>query len=331
MDLIFSTDEFEPGDRFAYWMDFVCKKIMKIDSRIEKKHEFQATVHAKEIAETVVSHFDVTDCEVMRRKAEVAASDIDDLFVGLQLGGSIEATAGDREDVLKPGEIWILDPSRPFTHRCTNCRHVSWRLPRSLVERRLGRAARLPMRKLRAEDPATQLLAAMLKSLPARATAMDDIGASDITDQALDLLTLAVIGDEHHSATFRAYARQAARFRLSATIETHLFDARLKPAEIAEKAGISPRYANKILAAEDTSLERRIFERRLARTRAVLDNSLFDFRPLSEIAHSHGFTSLSHFSRRFKEEYGITPSDYRRQRQRRRTTQARVSEAKKRA
>jgi len=328
MDLIFSTDSISPHDRFSYWMDFVCKTILALDSRIEKKHEFQATVHAKGIGDSVVSHFDITDCEVTRRKADIASSDTDDLFVGLQLDGTVEGAAGDHEDVLKPGDVWILDPNTPFQHKITKCKHISWKVPRSLVERRLGSAKHLTMRTLRAEDPATQLLAAMLKSLPARAKALNGIDAADIMDQALDLLTLACVGDEHHAAALQTYARHAARFKLIATIEAHLFDARLKPTEIAEQAGITARYANKILAAENTSLERRIFERRLARTRAVLGNPVFDFRSLSEIARSHGFTSLSHFSRRFKEQYGVTPSEYRRERQERRPVQTPVLDAK---
>ena len=37
-----------------------------------------------------------------------------------------------------------------------------------------------------------------------------------------------------------------------------------------------------------------------------------DTHSIGSIAHSLGFTSSSHFARRFKKQYGLTPSDWRR-------------------
>jgi len=84
--------------------------------------------------------------------------------------------------------------------------------------------------------------------------------------------------------------------------------------DYAEKAGMSARYAKKLLETEDTSLERYIFARRLEKSRAALDSLDYDDRSISEIAHAHGFASASHFTRRFKEAFEVAPAEYRERR-----------------
>ena len=61
------------------------------------------------------------------------------------------------------------------------------------------------------------------------------------------------------------------------------------------------------------SIERYINERRLQRCRRALEDSRQDHRSIGEIAFKWGFSDLSHFSRRFKTRFGMSPSDYRRE------------------
>jgi len=59
---------------------------------------------------------------------------------------------------------------------------------------------------------------------------------------------------------------------LKATIESRLHDPDLKPMTAAAAAGISVRYANALMAQEDTGLAAYIIARRLERCRRVLDD-----------------------------------------------------------
>jgi AraC-like DNA-binding protein len=100
--------------------------------------------------------------------------------------------------------------------------------------------------------------------------------------------------------------------RLKAIIENRLHDPDLKPAAAAADTGISVRYANALLANENTSLERYIMLRRLERCHQTLVSPVHSSRTITEIAYSCGFSDLSHFTRRFKEQFGCTPSEIRR-------------------
>jgi AraC family transcriptional regulator, positive regulator of tynA and feaB len=72
------------------------------------------------------------------------------------------------------------------------------------------------------------------------------------------------------------------------------------------------RYANDLLSQEGSSIERYVQRRRLERCRRALEDPKQAHRLIGEIAFAWGFSDLSHFSRRFRATYGMTPSDYRR-------------------
>jgi len=99
--------------------------------------------------------------------------------------------------------------------------------------------------------------------------------------------------------------------RLKAVIEARLHDPEFRPRDAAAAAGISVRYANALLAQEDTSLERFIVMRRLQRCKTVLEDPYQVLRPVSDIAYGAGFSDVSHFTRRFKAQYGCSPTEHR--------------------
>ena len=126
---------------------------------------------------------------------------------------------------------------------------------------------------------------------------------------ALDLVALA-FGTAGGSVQLSS-TRTTTLIRLKSIIETLLHDPTLKPANVAEAAGISVRYANALLAHEDSSLERFIILRRLHRSRQALESPAHLSRTVSEIAYACGFSDLSHFARRFKAEFGRSPAEFR--------------------
>ncbi|MDJ0514004.1 MAG: helix-turn-helix domain-containing protein [Methyloceanibacter sp.] len=296
-------------------MDVFCKNFTNIECQVDTPH-FSASISAAPLAESSLLILDSSGLAARRGPRQISQSTDDKVVVCMQLGGTILGASDDNEGALHPGDIWVVDLARPTTHwhRTTasqSCKALIWNVPRRLFEGKLGPIAALTHRKLRADSLPGRLLGHMLKGLPGQSEGFDHGSAQQAESLLADLLTVAYLGDDASSAVTKSYAPLAARFRLKSTIEMYLFDSRLKPSDFAEKAGIGTRHANTILAADGTSLERYIFERRLERSRAVLDNPAFDFRQVSEIAYSHGFASLSHFSRKFKEAFGMTPSEYR--------------------
>jgi AraC-like DNA-binding protein len=154
-------------------------------------------------------------------------------------------------------------------------------------------------------------VSAYLAMLPARIDGIDPITAAQLAAQTLDLVALAFSMEAGRSARLSS-RREVALYRLKAMIEARLCDPTLKPAAAAGAAGISVRYANDLLSQEGYSIERYILHRRLERARRALEDPAQARRSIGEIAFAWGFSDLSHFVRRFRSAYGLTPGDYRR-------------------
>jgi len=133
-----------------------------------------------------------------------------------------------------------------------------------------------------------------------------------IARQVIDLVAVA-LAESDGSAFPHSSTRLVSLLRLKAVVDTNLTNASVTCEELAAAAGISVRYANQLLDAEQTSLQRLLFSRRIAKCQAALVDPAQTHRQISDIAYSWGFGDVSHFGRLFKSMTGLTPRNYRKQ------------------
>lgn len=91
-------------------------------------------------------------------------------------------------------------------------------------------------------------------------------------------------------------------------MDAQLANPLLDPAWIAAQPCVSLRTLQRAFADQDESLAAHIRNRRLARARDELATSNHS---ISVIASSWRFSDSSHFTRSFKQRYGMTPGEYR--------------------
>lgn len=101
--------------------------------------------------------------------------------------------------------------------------------------------------------------------------------------------------------------------RLCQVIEANLGDAGFSRATVARKEGISARYVQKLFENAGESFSHYLRRRRLARCRSDLFNPQLSPLSITEISYRWGFSDSAHFSRSFREEYGISPREFRKQ------------------
>ncbi|MFF2082719.1 helix-turn-helix transcriptional regulator [Nocardia sp. NPDC058176] len=95
-------------------------------------------------------------------------------------------------------------------------------------------------------------------------------------------------------------------------VRTHLADSALKIPDIAAANNISVRHLYKVCAQSGISLEQWIIEQRLVRARDMLIDRGYAHRSIASVAATVGFRDAAHFTRRFREAFGMTPRDWRR-------------------
>lgn len=105
--------------------------------------------------------------------------------------------------------------------------------------------------------------------------------------------------------------REERRRGILAFIDRHLADPELGVTRIAREFGISSRSIHKLFEGEAHTVARAIWDRRLERCRDEMVDPSLTTRSITEIAHLWGFSDSQHFSRAFKQRFGVTPRDYR--------------------
>ncbi len=218
-----------------------------------------------------------------------------------------------RKICLMPGQFAVIDLKHSHQGRFSDAAEViSFRINRKKLEDRLGSIDCLTARAVTASTAEGGLASAYLAMLPFRADGLDAAAQALAKVHLLDLIALSLAKVADGAIARPSSARAAVRMAIRAEIEARLADPDLDAATIADAAGVSAKYANAILADEDTSIRQLLQSRRLARCRQALEDPAQRHRSVSEIAYAWGFSDMTHFGRRFKAAYGLLPSECRR-------------------
>jgi AraC-like DNA-binding protein len=98
----------------------------------------------------------------------------------------------------------------------------------------------------------------------------------------------------------------------SAFIESRLADPDLSVTDIAHAMNLSQRHLSRIFSASDTTVAQVIQQQRLEHARMLLTSPETSHMTAAEVAERSGFASASHFSRVFRNHFGMSPTEARR-------------------
>jgi AraC family transcriptional activator of tynA and feaB len=308
--MIFSTDEVHPRDRFDYWHGVACRTIVAHDSTPASRQAFHAQVRTGALAEIGLIEFDADGFHFSRGGRH---ADSDDLLVCRQVAGSMALEQCGREIVLEPGSFMLLDPRVPYSGSFSSpASLLILRVPRPLLESRLGRAPQVMSVSVAPVQGEAALTSSILAMLPQIVAGLAKGAAEEmVREQTLDLVALSVGAAMGKARASVSSARAVVVMKVRSAIEARLADPALDASSVAAAAGVSLRYANAALADEGTSIGRLIQSRRLLRCRRALEDSSQAHRTVSEIAYGWGFSDMTHFGRKFKGAFGLLPSEYR--------------------
>lgn len=310
MKTLFSTDPIHPRDRFDSWQEIARKLVVDHDSRPNSRLEFEARLATCGLGEVDLVLFQTSPQDFVHTQHHVARAE-DQFLVCRPLSGSLHVEHNGREVSLLPGDMTLLDPYLPYSGKFTlDSSLLVLRVPRRSITARLGSTADIMARPIRATPGLGGLTSEFLSTLAGHA---DKLGstADAVANQALDLFAATVAKSIRELQPRLSNARMVVLTQLRGIIEHRLTEPDLTPQLVAEAAGVSVRYANAVLAEEDTSLAQLIQTRRLERCRRALGDPAQSQRPISDIAHRWGFADMTHFARRFRRAYGMVPSAYR--------------------
>lgn len=312
MPIQFTTDGSPAYRRLALWQDIVCDVFVGLDCKSDLGSAFRGSVTQAPLGKAVCSEVCSDRQHVYRTPSRIARSDQDFVLVALGNRGDGGVAQDGRETVIHSGEFALYDTTRPYELKFIGAfTQTIFKVPREMLQRRLGATEALTAISFGAEAPLERLAYDFIFRLCQSADRLAPGNAPALSEQAVDLLAMALSERLGKASLPSSTHRSALLYRLKAHIRARLSDPELSRAETAAALGISPRYVNDLLADEDMSFQRYVLAERLAQCRRDLASAVLAHRHISEIAFAWGFNDLSHFGRVFREHFGMSPRDFR--------------------
>lgn len=244
--------------------------------------------------------------DVVRTPQMARRDGLDHVFANLQVAGSCEAEQDGRKVRLTPGRLALFDGARPYAlHFAGPFEQFVLRLPRAYLARLGGDLSRISAQGV---DDGTAIGALAVQAVRAMQG-----GLRDLADQhgmlSETVLRFALADLAARGAAAPGSLREITRARALAIIRAEACDPDLTPVSLALRLGCSLRHLQMAFAEEAETVAARIWGVRLDTAAHLLIS-----RPrwqIDYVALACGFQTASHFSARFRRQYGSSPRQWR--------------------
>ncbi|MCF6471285.1 helix-turn-helix domain-containing protein [Nonomuraea sp. MG754425] len=234
--------------------------------------------------------------------------------LGVQMAGSSMVVQNGRECLLRPGDCAVFESVAPYTLLFDEgVDHRFIRFPRAalaLPDRLLRDITAVP---LGSDNPIARLAFTYFSQLAVADELHQGVHADAAVQPSVELLRAVLTSQHGDSGLAKAPLEATLSLRVTRYIREHLADRDLSAARIAAAHDISVRHLYAVLSRSGISLGDWIRTRRLAECRRELAGPNGRLRTIAAIGRSWGFADATHFSKVFKQTYGISPRAWREQ------------------
>lgn len=317
----FSTQGIVPGNRIQMWEGHNAKALIPLDIRTldnRPLHASETNLHLPSIR--MASVFGTSQI-VERSESFIADNPTGVIAIFFATEGEAFFYHRGGHVSLRPGQAIVYDADRPFIRGFNNrFRELVLTVPKTLYLDMVGpKGLELPaiFEFGPAGNPGEQALArlvnAALKQLEiGLVQPSGDAGGTakpwgEVEEEAISLVRNMFGGGLESGEGLISAAKNF--------IEVNIGDRQLSPGRIAAAVGISERQLGRIFADADTTVGQFILRYRLGLAKGMLSDRGQDVVSIGDVGKGLGFASPSHFSRTFRERFGMTPLQWRKESQ----------------
>jgi AraC-like DNA-binding protein len=306
-----SSSAFGPADATDAWQAALSDNygLWQVSKGVDKG--FSASIHHRNVSGLRVVECVCDPCTGRRLPQQInrdAAS-----FIGVQItkSGSERFHFGGEVISVGSGDLVIWTSEHPTEFMVTEKLHkVSLVLPWSDIQDRLPRGSAFSGTVIDSRSGIGAVLFSHVDSLAQQLEVLADNDHAAVRRATLELLAAAMSHrvDSPQRGLAMRYLQQLQDYILS-----NLQDGSLTPTRIAAANHMSPRYVHMLFARIGVSVSSWIRLQRLERCKEDLRSRVYRDTSVAAIAYAWGFNDATHFSRVFKQQYGVNPRDFREQ------------------
>lgn len=304
-----STDTISGSATYDAWEDKLTSNYGRWQIAHPKQRDFSARMRSASVGDLRIVDCTCDPCGAERSGTLVRQDQREMLAIQLVLSGREQMRFGGERYSLSAGDIFVWDSTQPMSFNVVERLHkVSLLMPLERLKHWLSGDWRSIPRQMPSHCANRMLLSSMLTTMTQDSFAHAELDDETAAEAAIALISGSVKRrlDKCDSTIKRGQLE-----RLKLFIEKHLSEPDLSLDGIAAANRISVRHLHWAFSGSGDTASRYIIHQRLARSRRDLQNPGMHARSVSEIAFACGFTNLAHFSKRYRERYGESPSDTR--------------------
>jgi len=309
-----TTRNVDPARQFDVWRDFVVDAHLHWDIGGISCDHFPAFIRQGRFDGFRLVHLTAARGGVIGRRTRLQiAKDHEALYNLIYVAeGSQTLTLPHREMRLGPGTFGLWDSTEPMNFNTgEGLRQITFSVPRQRLDEALPDCAELCGHVMDADSGIGKLFVDYMLALESNFGDLSAAQAHEVLETTTELLVATLrakrpgIIDDGRPATLLRAIRES--------IDRQLEDPTLTPQRIAQAHGISERRLYRLFAEARTTPAAWIRQRRLERCRHDLLSASSRHRGVLDIAARWGFFDASAFCRAFRQAYGVSPTQLRRQ------------------
>ncbi|MBO9695206.1 MAG: helix-turn-helix domain-containing protein [Sphingopyxis sp.] len=317
-EILVSTDLVEDRLRSDFWREATRPFYETTPLAGSASPQLEGTIRSRQAAGLWFGSITFNAQRYNRDRRIIAWSDLDQYLVAVVAGGGLSGDFAGASVTARSGDICVLDLTQTVQSDVTAGGMFSTLIPRPVLARATG-YANLHGLVLKAHLPMTKLLTAYLGGLSDFGNQTSDDEAAAVEEALVTILTAALRGEQPDGTGDLRPLSMALRQRALDFIDSNIHNPDLSPDYILRRFHVSRAHLYRAFA-EDGGISSVIRDRRLDAAFLELTRTDVAARSVTEIAFALGFTNASHFLRRFRERFGLTPSEARRERPSRQLT-----------
>lgn len=272
---------------------------------------FRSSVTQRNLGPLTILEFEVEPYQIHLAE-KLGSAPRERLVLWLSLNGAGWVEQGGVTTKLDPTILCVYGANRPRTFAFTEpSRGIAVLLPLEAIRQALqGWELALPL-NIDCTRGAGAVLAEVVRSI---ARHKDDLGEETgprLSDVLVGLLTsvVCVLPDALRMMPSRLELFHKARIKRF--VREHLRDPGLDVDMVSRAVGLSTRYIHKLFSSEPEPLMKWVWAERIQGACKEIEKTALRHKAISQIGFSWGFSGPAHFSRSFRNRYGVSPLEYR--------------------